>query len=47
MILVAELTQKGGRSRSSRIQEKGWNLAKTFITECEDIWGWIDGNYVY
>lgn len=39
------MTQKAAEAEVARIK-KGWNLAKTFITECEDIWGWIDGNLV-
>lgn len=39
------MTQKAAEEEVARIK-KGWNLAKTFITECEDIWGWIDGNLV-
>ena len=39
------ITQKAAEEEVARIK-KGWNLAKTFITECEDIWGWIDGNLV-
>ena len=37
------VTQKAAEAEVARIK-KGWNLAKTFITECEDIWGWIDGS---
>lgn len=39
------MTEKAAEAEVARIK-KGWNLAKTFITECEDIWGWIDGNLV-
>lgn len=39
------MTQKAAEEEVAHIK-KGWNLAKTFITECEDIWGWIDGNLV-
>ena len=37
------MTQKAAEAEVARIK-KGWNLAKTFITECEDIWGWIGNN---
>ena len=37
------ITQKAAEEEVARIK-KGWNLAKTFITECEDIWGWIGNN---
>ena len=37
------VTQKAAEEEVARIK-KGWNLAKTFITECEDIWGWIGNN---
>ena len=37
------VTQKEAEAEVARIK-KGWNLAKTFITECEDIWGWIGNN---
>ena len=37
------VTQKAAEAEVARIK-KGWNLAKTFITECEDIWGWIGNN---
>ena len=39
------MTQKAAEAEVARIK-KGWNLARTFITECEDIWGWIDGNLI-
>lgn len=39
------VTEKAADAEVARIK-KGWNLAKTFITECEDIWGWADGNLV-
>ena len=37
------VTQKAAEAEVARIK-KDWSLAKTFITECEDIWGWVDGN---
>ena len=37
------ITQKAAEEEVTRIK-KDWSLAKTFITECEDIWGWVDGN---
>ena len=37
------ITQKAAEEEVARIK-KGWSLAKTFITECEDIWGWIGNN---
>lgn len=37
------VTQKAAEEEVARIK-KGWSLAKTFITECEDIWGWISNN---
>ena len=39
------MTEKAAEAEVARIK-KGWNLAKTFITECEDIWGWVDGNLI-
>ena len=33
------MTENAAEAEVARIK-KGWNLAKTFITECEDIWGW-------
>ena len=37
------VTQKAAEEEVARIK-KGCNLAKTFITECEDIWDWIGSN---
>ena len=37
------VTQKAAEEEAARIK-KDWSLAKTFITECEDIWGWIGSN---
>lgn len=37
------MTQKAAEAEVARIK-KDWSLAKTFITECEDIWGWIGNN---
>lgn len=37
------VTQKAAEAEVARIK-KDWSLAKTFITECEDIWDWVDGN---
>lgn len=37
------VTQKAAEAEVARIK-KDWSLAKTFITECEDIWGWVDDN---
>ena len=37
------VTQKAAEEEVARIK-KDWSLAKTFITECEDIWGWIGSN---
>lgn len=37
------VTQKAAEEEVTRIK-KDWSLAKTFITECEDIWGWIGSN---
>lgn len=37
------VTQKAAEAEVARIK-KDWSLAKTFITECEDIWGWIGNN---
>lgn len=37
------VTQKAAEEEAARIK-KDWSLAKTFITECEDIWGWISNN---
>lgn len=39
------MTQKAAETESERIKA-GWHGAKTFITECEDIWGWVDNNLV-
>lgn len=37
------VTQKAAEEEVARI-ERGCNLAKTFITECEDIWDWVGSN---
>ena len=37
------VTQKAAEEEVAHIK-KGCNLAKTFITECEDIWDWIGSN---
>ena len=39
------VTQKAAEAEVARIK-KGWNSAKTFITECEDIWGWVGSNLI-
>ena len=39
------MTQKAAEEKATRIK-KGWNSAKTFITECEDIWGWVGSNLI-
>ena len=39
------ISQKAAEAESERIKA-GWHGAKTFITECEDIWGWVDNNLV-
>lgn len=39
------VTQKAAEEEVARIK-RDWSLAKTFITECEDIWGWIGNNLI-
>jgi hypothetical protein len=39
------VTKEAAEAEVNRVKS-GWHLAKTFITECEDIWNWIDDNII-